>query len=435
MLHQSIQLTLFFLCIPILYLAFKSTGYSIRKISIPTIFFLFFILQVYLAFPFFFTGLHLYSALNEQSILYQMFLSSVLGFSCIFIGIAIANFKKKHREIIVENSFHGLQYCTAVILFLICIVVLILYFKTLAEVPFFALLRGARGIELNSLRSDSASSYKGKVYYYTMFIHGLLPFLSYYFFATHLFTKKKFTKIIFTISFFASVIALISTLHKAPIVYYFLFLIMLWALVRQKKINWKIAFMTLGSGFGFILLLYAVIRSVTINVTEVFYVILNRAFLGQIRDSYYYIKMFPEKVDFLLGQSMGIPSIISPFDSHYPLSVNVMNFIYPGVYGEIVGRANTVYWGEIYANFGFIAIPIISLFVGIYIGIIQRILEKKITALNVAVLVFFIDFFLVLVCAGISRISPLNSQFMLVVLAAALLYLLRNINPLRYLRS
>lgn len=433
--HPFIQIALFIICTAVLFLAFKTTRYSLNKISIPTLFFLWYFIWVCVGFPLIFFGLTLYkgySSQSEQTILYQMFFAAFLGLLFIIFGIAFVNIKKKELVPQVDSTFHKYQYLFAVGLFAVSVYVTILYFKSLAQVPFFALLSGAGTSQLSTLRSDAASSYEGKVYYYTMFTHGLLPFLSYYFFASCLLHKKRLMGTIWILSFLATALALLSTLHKAPIVFYCLILFALWAIVRQREIRWRIALLSLSCAFGLVVLLYFSILGFYRNFEDIFLGAVNRVFTGQIVESYYYFKMFPDKVGYLLGQSLGIPSFISPFDKHYQITVEIYNYAHPArIATGVVGRSTTPYWAEIYANFGFFAIPLFSFLMGIYMGMVQRGLEKKITPLNVALFLFFTTIFLNTGLGRFTQIMPFSPKLLLVLTAGIIMYFLRNFKPFK----
>jgi hypothetical protein len=81
--------------------------------------------------------------------------------------------------------------------------------------------------------------------------------------------------------------------------------------------------------------------------------IYSRAVGAEVMTFYYYMEIFPEKVDYLHGRSLPNPRNIFPFEP-YSLSREVMKIVHPGVEEQTgrIGSAPTAYWGELYANFG-----------------------------------------------------------------------------------
>jgi len=68
-----------------------------------------------------------------------------------------------------------------------------------------------------------------------------------------------------------------------------------------------------------------------------------------------------------MGASMPNPGGLLPVD-HYRLTVEVMNWIKPDMFEKgVVGSAPTIFWGELYANFGVAGVAIVPVFVGILV--------------------------------------------------------------------
>lgn len=79
---------------------------------------------------------------------------------------------------------------------------------------------------------------------------------------------------------------------------------------------------------------------------------------------YHYLIIFPDQVDYLFGRSFPNPGGIFPWEP-YRLTVEVMNIVNPRLAElGIVGSMPTFFWGEMYANFGYLGILIPPFFVG-----------------------------------------------------------------------
>lgn len=90
----------------------------------------------------------------------------------------------------------------------------------------------------------------------------------------------------------------------------------------------------------------------------------SRITMGQMGGLYHYLIIFPDQVDYLFGRSFPNPGGIFPWEP-YRLTVEVMNIVNPRLAElGIVGSMPTFFWGEMYANFGYLGILIPPFFVG-----------------------------------------------------------------------
>ena len=77
-----------------------------------------------------------------------------------------------------------------------------------------------------------------------------------------------------------------------------------------------------------------------------------------------------------MGYSFPNPGGLLPFEN-FPLTVEVSKFMFPEHFAKgIIGSAPTVFWGEMYANFGPIGIVLSSFFVGVGLFIVSYILSR-----------------------------------------------------------
>ena len=85
---------------------------------------------------------------------------------------------------------------------------------------------------------------------------------------------------------------------------------------------------------------------------------------------------FPYYHEYLLGRSFPNPGGLLPFEP-FKLTVEIMDWKHPSLASKgIVGTAPTVYWGEMYANFGWLGIIIPPFFVGFYLHILSNLISK-----------------------------------------------------------
>jgi hypothetical protein len=101
-----------------------------------------------------------------------------------------------------------------------------------------------------------------------------------------------------------------------------------------------------------------------------------RVLTGQIIPAYFYLERFPHDVDYLWGLSLPNPAGIFPFDS-YPLTREIASVISPGSVADgVIGSAPTVFWGEMYANFGLAGVLFSSFVLGIALFILGHVLGR-----------------------------------------------------------
>jgi hypothetical protein len=122
-----------------------------------------------------------------------------------------------------------------------------------------------------------------------------------------------------------------------------------------------------------------------VNIMAGFSSIISRGFTGSIQPLYHYLEIFPNQVDWLYGTTFPNPQGIFPFKP-YNLTVEVMNHVYPENYSTgVVGTMPTIYWGELYANFGIYGLVIFPFYVGFALFWVNRVVfQRGLNPLNAA---------------------------------------------------
>jgi hypothetical protein len=129
-----------------------------------------------------------------------------------------------------------------------------------------------------------------------------------------------------------------------------------------------------------------------------------RVLTGQITPAYFYLEQFPSHTPYLLGTSFPNPGGILPFEA-VSVSVKVAEIMYPNdVVRGIVGSAPTVYWAEMYANFGPYGVIVSSFLVGVGIYVVHFFIRRlAISAASIAVTVFLAMHYAQLTATGLSE--------------------------------
>ncbi len=120
----------------------------------------------------------------------------------------------------------------------------------------------------------------------------------------------------------------------------------------------------------------------------IFRAIVNRIFLGQTDGLYYIFHAFPTYHDFLWGRTLPNPMRIFPFEP-FDLSIYICStYVFPG--SDIVCTSPTVFFGEVYANFGYGVMMMSMVAMGVLLQMVQIALMRwPKSALSLAVLSFF----------------------------------------------
>jgi hypothetical protein len=130
--------------------------------------------------------------------------------------------------------------------------------------------------------------------------------------------------------------------------------------------------------------------------------LLSRIFTGGIAPAYHYLEIFPRNIEFIYGASLPNPGGVLPFES-FNLTKEVMPIINPGLSLEIVGSAPTVFWAEMYANFGFLGVLVAPFLVGVVIYAAQHALASAAsTPTTVAATIVVASHFKELAATGLS---------------------------------
>jgi len=270
------------------------------------------------------------------------------------------------QQSVVKNGLSQQGFFIVIGLIGICTVVLCLYIRQIPGIPIIALLTDGI-LQAKILRSAATNDFSGHYYRYGLFIDVLLPFLTFVLFSNALTRHSRLAWISFLLTCFLAFFVAVMLTMKAKAIWLILGLLFTYCLTKATTIQVRYLF---GVGFvSLILLVFMYINFMGMHdrpISEVISAIFSRTFTGQITPAYFYLEMFPGIKDYLLGRSFPNPGGVFPWE-HYRITVEVMNYMVPSLVKRgIVGSAPTVYWAEIYANFGpaapFVVAPVLSFF-------------------------------------------------------------------------
>lgn len=358
----------------------KYSGVKILTVSIPSFLIIAIFLFQYLGYPILFFFLDDYRALfvQDRSIILTMFFVTSYIIAFIILGFILA--KKTFGKLHLQNQYNypqqeivndkQLSRFILYLLFVLSLLVLMIYISKIGfnNVALLSVLNlTENSISSQVLRSNMGNAFDGKYHWYRLFMSDFLSIVSVGFFGFYLFRKKLFYLFIFIISFFISCFSMTMAIEKAPLLWYFISLFLMYVLIRQNG-QFKIKQII---GFGaFASLLISFIYVIFVGSSDLFTGIANafsRITTGQIHSLYHYFEIFPQRVDFLWGRSLPNPGGLMPYEP-FPLTKEVWKIVFPEKIDlNIVGSMPTFFIGEMYANFGYLGIIIPPFFIGFFL--------------------------------------------------------------------
>lgn len=369
--------------------------------------------------------------INDKEIILKLLFYS--GTSIILISVfyiinkeLINSLFLKYKRLTINNKVIPLTKSKEkliLILFFICSLIFIVYLSSIPEIPLFAQIKGSTSWDIKRYRSLATTDFGGKLYIYTIFFKTLYLFICFALFSNYLVKRNRRSLILFTLVFLANVFSAIYATQKAPFVWLLIGLILVYLISLNKKI--KVNHVLFFGTTAVLVLFFSYKYFMNLqdrSAAEIFTSILSRAFTGQISPAYYYLELFPNQIGFLHGQSLPNPGGIFPWE-HYRLTVEVMNIKFQNLASlDIVGSAPTAFWGESYANFGFLGIIIGSIYIGLILAITQIVFSiTSKDPVNIAIYVLLILEFKDISTTGIS-----NFIFNIDIIVILTLFLIHN---------
>jgi oligosaccharide repeat unit polymerase len=390
-------LALYFTVPPLVFVLLKSAKINLLQFSIPSFVMLNMFVYAYIGIlPLYFAWddyRYYGNGVQDQKIILQVFLASSL--TIISMALGMAYFKKwvgghknirQYLSIRSLKKYENLFFLSFVV---ICIGTLVLYLKSVPSIALLAaILEGP--LAAKAARSGMTNNFSGNYHWYKLFMLDGLFWATFVTFANSLLTKNQpKQKILFFGALLITAFSATASTQKGPLINLILGLFIIYTLIKKRGFYpWRPVL-----GFGtmiFTLLVFMYMRFMgSRNILSAILSIGSRVFTGQITPAYWYIEMFPQHQDFLWGRSFPNPGGILPFEN-YRLTVEVMQFKHPHLVDlNIVGSAPTVFWGELYANFGWLSLLFIPFIVGFLLYLMSELVNKlEDTPFKVGLIVF-----------------------------------------------
>ncbi|HHA1915563.1 TPA: oligosaccharide repeat unit polymerase [Enterobacter asburiae] len=302
-------------------------------------------------------------------------------------------------------------------LFILSCALVVYYIISIYPAPLFMAFQGASADQIAIRRLEVTKNYSGIGYFKTL--AGVIPIiLSYYCFIAYLRFKKHF--LLFVFITFISILTLAINGEKAPLVFYFLGLLVSYSSVR--KISKKVYVLSSLLIFFLILLMYIVLFQFD-NSDYLLYILIERLFIAQEAAVFYAADYFSSH------SSLGLSSMDTIFNKILNVTPTAraseifMNQYLPSMVANGGWNVNGFFAHETFSNFGYMGIVLGSMYGGIVnslLCIYFRAREKTLLTMS------FYSFYIVSVTTVLSSFNAMlfNTQLILVFIIYLLLSIL-----------
>ena len=367
---------------------FKVAGLSFLQITIPGIVILFFYVYQYIGLPVLYFQLDEYRYLTGvDDKLLMLEVSAYTAYTITFMILGFIVGRKLFGVLTWAQDYdyrlympdHGKAIRFGLFMvFLLCLTVLVMYLSKVgfSKVAIFAAF-GLNEDSIHSARSAMGNAFTGKFHRYYLFMNRLMLFVAYAYFALYLTSTRRISsKLLFYFVFLVTSFSMIMATEKAPMANFIIALFLIYVLIKKDgKVPVK-GLLSIGLLIVAVLMFFYINFMGTENVISALSNVLSRAFTGSIQPVYHYLDFFPSHHDYLYGLGFPNPGGLLPYEP-YPLTKELMLWRYPEQAElDVVGSMPTVYWGEMYANFGLAGILVVPFFVGLFLYWINSLIYK-----------------------------------------------------------
>lgn len=403
----DILFIIIFILIPILVVyILKLSNLNLFEVSLPSFIIASMFAMAYIGyFPLYF-GLDDYRysiGIDDKYIVFQAYCFSAWTIVSMSLGFLYTSSISKSKLDVKINMryFYNKEKLIGFIVIVFCFFVLSIYISELSSVALVsALLNSAsEALHSRSLMGNEFDNY----HRYRWIMRDLFTIITLSFYANWLVTKRKLDFIIFLVAFFGIAFSLIMATEKGPFAWFIIGMFLVYCIIRNdSKIPIKAILLLLVFLISILVLFYIYFMG-SKDIYTALISMFSRIFAGGITPSYFYLEFFPNQHDFLLGKSFPNPGGLMAF-TPYNLTIEISNYMFPEQIKQgIVGTAPTVFWGELYANFGIIGPIVFPFFVGIIIYSISVLFNKvENTPFKVGFLVWLLLHYRTLSGTGIS---------------------------------
>ncbi|WP_263079612.1 oligosaccharide repeat unit polymerase [Endozoicomonas sp. Mp262] len=368
-------LAAFFLFPITLLILMKVTGFSVLNVRILQFVILSLFMYSYLGILPLYMGWDQYrldSGVDNKEIILKVYSFSIVTIFLVYLGGLVAKQVISHRKVFV--FFSGMRLGTSEFKMLVFSLVFVFFilFIYLNKVDDVALVVAFKeGLSKSQVARSLMSNGFENYHWYKVIMRDFGNIVTFSLFSLFVINKNHRYKVSFLFSFLLSSFIAIMTTEKAPFAYLLIGLFLVYIiLIYDSKYPIK-HLIALSFMLILILAIFYMFFMGASNIVDSIISVMSRAFAGSIQPAYHYLEYFPSEHEYLYGKSFPNPGMIFPYEP-YNLTIEVMNWVYPyHIDSGVIGTMPTVFWGELYANFGFLGIVIFSFFIGVFLYILD----------------------------------------------------------------
>ena len=261
-------------------------------------------------------------------------------------------------------------------------VVAVFTYTYLKHVPAIALLVLIRNDgDPSAARSLMTNAFSGPfpLHYFQLAFQSIAAFFTYLLVRHALIRKRLSTWIVVGAMTTAVLLLNVLDLQKAPVVWISagIGLTVLFTLPRRAQL-------VALAALSVIVLIFALsIVALVVGVSDrpfldVVRALFDRLLVGGITPAYFYLDAVPVAVPFLDGSSLPNPRGLLPWDP-FPYTRFFHEYMSPQMHARgITGSAPTAFWAELFINFGYPGILIITPAVGFLLGLCERVVRSTV---------------------------------------------------------
>jgi oligosaccharide repeat unit polymerase len=355
-------------------------GMRIMFLSLPSFLVISIFVFQYVGFPILYFGLDEYRAeyVTEQILIYEAWLGTSISTLLICIGASLGSFLLKplgyfkmldrievlHYKYIKKRAYVVSFFCVAILFFYISKV-------GWENIALVAVFNGSTNSEIAIARSLMGNDFGSGYHWYNFFMRTCLVFTLLILISIQLHGAQNVSRGYIYFILLTTILSLLMATEKGLVVDFLMAISFAYILAKRKGvIPVFVIFYFLVFVFLILIIFYIYFmgdRSISAGIWSIF----SRVLTGSLQPIYHYLEFFPLHQNWLYGSTFPNPGGILPFQP-YNLTVELMNFVHPGHHDSgVVGTMPAIYWGELFANFGYLGVLIVSPFVGLMLFFIN----------------------------------------------------------------
>lgn len=416
------------LTVSVLLMQFSTKVLSIKRPTLPAIFFVTYLIMIY--FPAFFVYRDRPGPFRDSYIIGVMLTTLAVP-----IGIIAANYFLRFRYFetekyfsgpIIEPKYLGGMFIVHAVVTTACLVVFVHYLMKTPVIPVIELMKPDRNPETLVLAREESLKLLDPAmhgpnatnwYYGYLFLRTLLfPFVVLTLIGYALFTKQLRWIVLASVVFLVTSFYAVSTLARAPIsavimrIFFFLYLF------YGGRTNKKLVASCVALMIAFPLIVTTYAYSTTRTLFDGLVSLAIRMTYSPALDLFYYFEIFPAKVGYLHGQTL-----LKPFQKllgwdYFYIENYVHLYISP--HGVKSGHSNAAFTSNLYADFGLVGVVIGSILCGAAMQAVHIYLSRsKKSILYIALYSFMIYAIWVLNFGSITSVLFVNGVVPVILLA------------------